>query len=81
MEQIGWFVVGEGNFGPYLFDVKRPCQSPLYKGHCPPFISSVDEIDEITYWKNRGYDIIPAYINANDKEDYSFVEENNDISS
>lgn len=72
MEQIGWFVVGEGNFGPFLFGDKE---------NFPHFISVVDEIDYITYWKNRGYEIIPAYINANDKEDYSFVEENNDISS
>ena len=65
MEQIGWFVVGEGNFGPYFFS----------KENYPLFFAIESSPSEIEYWKNRGYDIIPAYINANDKEDYSFVGE------
>ena len=60
MEQIGWFVVGEGNHGPYLFGGKE--DYPLF------FVTE----DDHDYWKNRGYYIIPAYVHSNDKEDYSF---------
>jgi|694.fasta_scaffold15859_16 hypothetical protein len=72
MEQIGWFVVGDGNFGPYLFGNQK--SEPVG----PVFIET--EFDH-QYWKNRGYDIIPVYVNGNDKEDYSFIEENNDYAS
>ena len=61
MEQIGWFVVGDGSFGPYRFG-RNEYSYPL-------FLVTENEHD---YWKNRGYDIIPAYVNGNDKEDYSF---------
>jgi hypothetical protein len=49
MEQIGWFVVGDGNFGPYLFGNQK--SEPVG----PVFIETEDDH---RYWKNRGYDII-----------------------
>ena len=66
MKQIGWFVVGDGKFGSYLFG------SP---NDCPPILVNENEID---YWKNRGYEGIPAYVSAEDKEEYTFVGDENE---
>lgn len=77
MEQVGWFVVGEGNFGSYLFGG----DDDSFGGDddsFPMFISIKSSLSDIQYWKNRGYTIIPAYVNATDKEDYSFVEKNDE---
>ena len=63
MKQVGWFVVGDGNFGPYLFNnLKNEVVGPVF----------VQSEEDNHYWKNRGYDLIPAYVNGDDKEDYSF---------
>lgn len=54
-QQIGWFIFGAGKFGLYLLGGE---------GNPAP----VDEIRDITYWKNLGYELIPAYINNKDNE-------------
>jgi len=65
MEQIGWFVVGGPNFGEYLFN------NPIV--HLRAQFIPLDGNER--YWTNNGYTLIPAYVNGVDKEDYSFVGE------
>lgn len=73
MEQIGWFVVGDGKYAGYYFGVDNDSKNDSDKLiHSPIF---VEDEEELQYWKIRGYDIIPAYVNGVDKEDYSFVGE------
>jgi hypothetical protein len=47
-KQVGWFVVGEGEYGQYVFGTNF---EPL---DCSE--------DTLTYWKNRGYDIVEALV-------------------
>jgi hypothetical protein len=48
-KQIGWFVVGdEGEYGQYAFGTMF---EPM----------SCSE-DTLNYWKNRGYDLVPALV-------------------
>jgi len=65
VKQVGWFVVGhDGKFGRYLFnnDGDNGEDQPHY----------IEDETEINYWKNRGYECIPAYVEDKDAEEYTY---------
>ena len=53
--QIGFFVVGmDGKFGPkYLGDTFEP-------------IDTLYPTEDTKYWENRGYNIVPVFVNVDD---------------
>lgn len=78
MERVGYFVVGNGSLGEYLFDKEKTGISSDRHVYSPHYI----EYEEDTqYWENRGYKIIPAYVINEDYDDYKVYvpEENNEI--
>lgn len=48
MKMVGWFVVGDGKFGPRTYG--------------ETFVSLDDNDNDRPYWEGRGYDLIEVFV-------------------
>ena len=48
---IGWFVVGEGKFGEYVYGREF-------------VLNPENESPDFTYWETRGYEMVPVFVRA-----------------